>query len=133
MSKFTGGHDLYDEIKTLGDGNIERGFERFDGTKVYIQTEEKFQDITLTWKQALARSRKPVKYNSLLDLAPYFPHLVQSQTIGRFGEHVNNIVLITRKPAYELCKCAESSEEMSKYKTEFNSQLLKWQQGEKIT
>lgn len=36
MSKFTGGHDLYDEIKTLGDGNIELGFERFDGTKLYI-------------------------------------------------------------------------------------------------
>lgn len=36
MSKFTGEYDLYDEIKNLGGGDINIGFNRFYGTKLCI-------------------------------------------------------------------------------------------------
>lgn len=132
MSRFTGNYDLYDEIKSLGGGNMQIGFNRFNGTKLYIQTEEKFQNSSLTWKQALAKSRKPIKYESLLDLAPYFTHLIQSQTIGKLDEPVNNTVLITRKSAYEIYEENNPMFNSKTYQSMFNNQLWRWRCGEKI-
>lgn len=134
MSKFTGGYDLYDEIKNLGGGDINIGFNRFYGTKLYIQTEEKFQDSRLSWKQALQRSRKLIKYESLIDIAPYFQHLVQCQTLhGMYDTHENKgYVLITRKPAYKIGLNNSSINELVLLEKEFSIQLEKWKQGEII-
>ena len=132
MSKFTGEYDLYDEIKNLGGGDINIGFNRFYGTKLYIQTNEKFQNTKISWKQALSKSRKIIKYERLLDLAPYFQHLVQCQTLNCMEDIDKNYVLITKKSAYKIGLGNTTIGELSQMEKEFSSQLKKWRQGEII-
>lgn len=134
MSRFTGKYDLYDEIKLLGNGDIQQGFNVFKGTKLYVQTEGKFNDTRLTWKQALQRSRKLVKYEQLLDIAPYFTYVVQVQYNSNNQDKQKDLIVLTKKPWYDIEEDRFGRNELcQKQREDFNNQLERWKLGEKIT
>lgn len=86
MSQFSGKCDFYDNLIIHGDGNIEKGFEYFKDSHIYIEDME-----------------HPLIFHSLAELVPYFPYVV---TIGAFDNTngANTTVVLTKESWVEMHK-----------------------------
>lgn len=135
MSKFTGRQDFYDELMILGDGDIHKGFEQFKGTKLYVTTDanakHKQGSKKVKLDEMLKRNRKQIEYESLIDIAKYFPYLIQIMCLNDKDQN-NNIVVLTKKPQFDLNINDRASYFSEKLKEDFNNQLEKWYSGEEI-
>lgn len=133
MSKFTGRQDFYDELMILGDGDIHKGFEQFKGTKLYVTIDAKHKQGSKKVKldEMLKRNRKQIEYESLIDIAKYFPYLIQIMCLNDKDQN-NNIVVLTKKPQFDLNINDRASYFSERLKEDFNSQLEKWYGGEEI-
>lgn len=136
MGKLGSKCDLYNMIKELGDGDIAKGFERFYGASLYIQTEIDFRDKRFSWDRTLNKCKETIKYNEIIDIAPYFNHLVQQTQIS-IEEHreISNrdFITLTSKPWYDAeAKYFMTDAKKKSYKQYFERQLEKWRAGERI-
>lgn len=135
MSKFTGRQDFYDELMILGDGDIHKGFEQFKGTKFYVtidaDAKHKYGSKKVKLDEMLKRNRKQIEYESLIDIAKYFPYLIQIMCLNDKDQN-NNIVVLTKKPQFDLNINDRASYFSERLKEDFNSQLEKWYSGEEI-
>lgn len=135
MSKFTGRQDFYDELMILGDGDIHKGFEQFKGTKLYVtidaDAKHKYGSKKVKLDEMLKRNRKQIEYESLIDIAKYFPYLIQIMCLNDKDQN-NNIVVLTKKPQFDLNINDRASYFSERLKEDFNSQLEKWYSGEEI-
>lgn len=135
MSKFTGRQDFYDELMILGDGDIHKGFEQFKGTKLYVTTDadakHKYGSKKVKFDEMLKRNRKQIEYESLIDIAKYFPYLIQIMCLNDKDQN-NNIVVLTKKPQFDLNINDRASYFSERLKEDFNNQLEKWYSGEEI-
>lgn len=135
MSKFTGRQDFYDELMILGNGDIHKGFDSFNGTKLYVTVDTNSKGTKSGKKvkidDILRNSRKPVEYTSLLDLAKYFPYLVQIMCLNDSNKD-NNIVVLTKKPQFDINIDDEANYFSERLKERFENQLDKWYKGEAI-
>lgn len=133
MSKFTGRQDFYDELMILGDGDIHKGFEQFKGTKLYVTIDAKHKQSSKKVKldEMLKRNRKQIEYESLIDIAKYFPYLIQIMCLNDKDQN-NNIVVLTKKPQFDLNINDRASYFSERLKEDFNNQLEKWYSGEEI-
>lgn len=135
MSKFTGRQDFYDELMILGDGDIRKGFEQFKGTKLYVtidaDAKHKQGSKKVKLDEMLKRNRKQIEYESLIDIAKYFPYLIQIMCLNDKDQN-NNIVVLTKKPQFDLNINDRASYFSERLKEDFNSQLEKWYSGEEI-
>lgn len=135
MSKFTGRQDFYDELMILGDGDIHKGFEQFKGTKLYVTTDaddkHKQGSKKVKLDEMLKRNRKQIEYESLIDIAKYFPYLIQIMCLNDKDQN-NNIVVLTKKPQFDLNINDRASYFSERLKEDFNNQLEKWYSGEEI-
>lgn len=135
MSKFTGRQDFYDELMILGDGDIHKGFEQFKGTKLYVTTDadakHKQGSKKVKLDEMLKRNRKQIEYKSLIDIAKYFPYLIQIMCLNDKDQN-NNIVVLTKKPQFDLNINDRASYFSERLKEDFNNQLEKWYSGEEI-
>lgn len=133
MSKFTGRQDFYDELMILGDGDIHKGFEQFKGTKLYvtIDAKHKYSSKKIKLDEMLKRNRKQIEYESLIDIAKYFPYLIQIMCLNDKDQN-NNIVVLTKKPQFDLNINDRASYFSERLKEDFNNQLEKWYSGEEI-
>lgn len=135
MSKFTGRQDFYDELMILGDGDIHKGFEQFKGTKLYvtIDADDKHKQGSkkVKFDEMLKRNRKQIEYESLIDIAKYFPYLIQIMCLNDKDQN-NNIVVLTKKPQFDLNINDRASYFSERLKEDFNNQLEKWYSGEEI-
>lgn len=135
MSKFTGRQDFYDELMILGNGDIHKGFEHFNGTKLYVTVDAKYRNSKASKKvkldDILKNNRKPIEYNNLLDLAKYFPYLVQIMCLNDSNKD-NNIVVLTKKPQFDINIDDEANYFSERLKERFDDQLDKWYKGEEI-
>lgn len=135
MSKFTGRQDFYDELMILGDGDIHKGFEQFKGTKLYVTTDtdakHKQGSKKVKFDEMLKRNRKQIEYDSLIDIAKYFPYLIQIMCLNDKDQN-NNIVVLTKKPQFDLNINDRASYFSERLKEDFNNQLEKWYSGEEI-
>ena len=71
MSKYTGRFDLYDELIDLGDGDINKGFNRLNGTKIYIQTDTNLNRPITKWGELTEAGRKRIEYIEIYDVLKY--------------------------------------------------------------
>lgn len=135
MSKFTGRQDFYDELMILGDGDIHKGFEQFKGTKLYVtidaDAKHKQGSKKVKLDEMLKRNRKQIEYDSLIDIAKYFPYLIQIMCLNDKDQN-NNIVVLTKKPQFDLNINDSASYFSERLKEDFNNQLEKWYSGEEI-
>ena len=135
MSKFTGRQDFYDELMILGDGDIHKGFEQFKGTKLYVtidaDAKHKQSSKKVKLDEMLKRNRKQIEYESLIDIAKYFPYLIQIMCLNDKDQN-NNIVVLTKKPQFDLNINDRASYFSERLKEDFNNQLEKWYSGEEI-
>lgn len=135
MSKFTGRQDFYDELMILGDGDIHKGFEQFKCTKLYVTTDTDAKHKQCSKKvkldEMLKRNRKQIEYKSLIDIAKYFPYLIQIMCLNDKDQN-NNIVVLTKKPQFDLNINDRASYFSERLKEDFNNQLEKWYSGEEI-
>lgn len=135
MSKFTGRQDFYDELMILGDGDIHKGFEQFKGTKLYVtidaDAKHKQGSKKVKLDEMLKRNRKQIEYKSLIDIAKYFPYLIQIMCLNDKDQN-NNIVVLTKKPQFDLNINDRASYFSERLKENFNNQLEKWYSGEEI-
>lgn len=135
MSKFTGRQDFYDELMILGDGDIHKGFEQFKGTKLYVtidaDAKHKQGSKKVKLDEMLKRNRKQIEYDSLIDIAKYFPYLIQIMCLNDKDQN-NNIVVLTKKPQFDLNINDRASYFSGRLKEDFNNQLEKWYSGEEI-
>lgn len=133
MSKFTGRQDFYDELMILGDGDIHKGFEQFKGTKLYVTIDTKYKQGSKNVKfdEMLKRNRKQIEYENLIDIAKYFPYLIQIMCLNDKDQN-NNIVVLTKKPQFDLNINDRASYFSERLKEDFNNQLEKWYSGEEI-
>lgn len=86
MSKFSGKFDLYDAICIMGDGNIETGFEKFNGTRLYI-----------------GDKTNQLEYKTLKDLVPYFPYIPKTSYSDN-TDSTKSMIVLTEKSWNELRK-----------------------------
>lgn len=79
----------------------------------------------------LKRNRKQIEYESLIDIAKYFPYLIQIMCLNDKDQN-NNIVVLTKKPQFDLNINDRASYFSERLKEDFNNQLEKWYSGEEI-
>jgi len=99
LSTYSGKADFYDVLTIHSDSeNWDEMYEKFKGTKLYKHkplSEQKPYDLSSVESilKSMKEDRIEIKYNSILDLAPYFPYIVAISCTERDNPNQSIIVL----------------------------------------
>lgn len=108
MSRFSGKCDFYDTLDIYGDGDIQKGFEYIKDAHIYI-----------------GDSKNQLKFSTLEELVPYFPHVITS---GGFDNKngANTTIYLTEKSWVEIKKDTMSQNSYNYYTNMLQEEIKKY-------